>query len=125
MADIVLLNISASACASSTAVMTSKYGSSASIHPPGTNADTTRRNVTLDHTGSSPDWGTISGLIPSLSYLYLDTQIPADCNGQSVRGCQPVLADRIRQAASTKLGHEIYADDTDLSPNEYSGATSP
>jgi voltage-gated potassium channel len=37
---------------------------------------------------------------------------------------QPALADRIKQAASTKLGHEIYADDTDLSANEYSGAPS-
>lgn len=37
---------------------------------------------------------------------------------------QPLLADRIKQAASTKFGHEIYADDSDLSPNEYSGASS-
>ena len=35
---------------------------------------------------------------------------------------QPDLADRIRQAASSKLGHQIYDDDTDLDPNEYSTA---
>jgi Tol biopolymer transport system component len=55
-------------------------------------------------------------------YLYLDTQIPADCNGQSVTGCQPVLADVMSQGLSQGANDGPPVNLTNLAPGQFAVA---